>query len=294
MPVFAVLAHTEPELLARLVDRLAPHSVVVHVDARVPVAAFEGLPRTVVVSDRVPVRWGGFSVVEATVRLYRAALAIAGPDEHIVLLSGQCYPARPLSEFAAHLASVPFRQHCRVGLLVDGTPSAAQIMRRWYFDHVPAGGGPLRLTRAAVRRGVAVVAPRRRTSDFAPWVPVAGSQWTALTADCVKDLLSMAADKRVRAVFRHTQAPDETFFHTLLWNSRWRAEVEDPELRPRGDRVTADFANYHYVDRSLKGIRTLTDLTAIEESRMFFVRKVGSAASADLLDALDSRTESRS
>jgi hypothetical protein len=289
LPVFAVLAHTEPDLVARLVDRLAPHPVVLHIDARADATAFAGLPRTTYVADPVRVYWGGFSVVEATVRLYETALGVAGPDDHIVLLSGQCYPARPVAEFAEHLAAAPHRQHCRAALLLDGTPAAGQILRRWFFDTIPAGPGPSYLVRAATRRAVAALAPRRRPADFAPLAPVAGSQWTALTADCVKDLLGLALDDRAVRAFRHTQAPDETFFHTLLWNSRWREETADPELLPRAGRVTADFVNHHYVDRSLLGIRTLADLSAVERSGSYFVRKVSADASATLLDALDAR-----
>jgi hypothetical protein len=289
MPVFGILAHDDPPLLARLVERLAPHPVVLHLDARSPVGPFPPLPSATWVTDRVAVRWGGFSVVRATARLYAAALAIADPLDHVVLLSGRCYPARPVAEFVAHLADAPHRQHCRAARLLDGTPAAGQVTKRWLFDAVPAGCGPLRLARAALRRGIATAAPRRSATSFAPLVPVAGSQWTSLTADCVKDLLSMAAEPGVARPFRHTQAPDETFFQTLLWNSRWREETADPALADRAGRVTADFSNHHYVDHSLKGIRTSVDLDAVLRSEQYFVRKVDSTGSADLLDALDAR-----
>ncbi|MEU1402309.1 beta-1,6-N-acetylglucosaminyltransferase [Streptomyces sp. NPDC005728] len=290
MPVFAVLAHAQPELFARLVERLAPYPVVVHVDARSRGDDFAGVPRVGYVRERVAVRWGGFSVVRATLALYRTALELAQPCDHIVLLSGQCYPARPVGEFADHLASSPFRQHCRTAPLFDGAAYEGRVLKRWYLDALPIGPGPTYLPRALLRRMISELAPRRRRSVFGDIVPVAGSQWTALTADCVADLLGKAEDPYWESLFRTTLAPDEMFFHTLLWNSGWRNEVEDPELRPRGGRVTADFTNFHYLDRLLTGTRTLADLPAIEASRMFFVRKVGSSRSAELLDALDRRS----
>ncbi len=289
MPVFAVLAHTEPGLFARLVERLAPYPVVVHVDARSRGDDFAGAPRTTYVRERVPVRWGGFSVVRATLALYRTALDLAQPSDHIVLLSGQCYPARPVEEFADHLASSPFRQHCRAAAVLDGTAAAGCVLKRWYFDDIPTGPGLTYLPRALLRRGISELAPRRRPSVFGDVEPVAGSQWTALTADCVADLLGKAEDPVWEKLFRTTLAPDEMFFHTLVWNSGWRSEVADPELRPRAGRVIADFTNFHYLDRLLRGTRTLADLPAIEASGMFFVRKVGSPQSMPLLDALDSR-----
>ena len=290
MPVFAVLAHTEPGLFARLVERLAPYPVVVHVDARSRGADFTGVPRTAYVRERVAVRWGGFSVVRAMLALYRTALEFAQPSDHIVLLSGQCYPARPVAEFAEHLATAPFRQHCRTAPLLDGAAAQGRVLKRWCFDALPIGPGPAYLPRALLRRAISELTPRRRPSVFGDVVPVSGSQWTALTADCVADLLGKAEDPRWEDLFRTTLAPDEMFFHTLLWNSGWRCEVEDPELRPRAGRITSDLTNFHYVDRMLKGTRTLADLPAIEASRMYFVRKVASQQSAELLVALDGRT----
>ncbi|MEV6841451.1 hypothetical protein AB0N17_44580, partial [Streptomyces sp. NPDC051133] len=131
--------------------------------------------------------------------------------------------------------------------------------------------------------------PRRSVSFFGAVQPMAGSQWTALTADCVADLLAEAADRRWERLFRFTLAPDEIFFHTLLWQCGRRSEVEDPMFRTRSGQVTADFANFHYLDRNLSGFRTLADLPLIEDSGMFFARKVTAARSADLLDALDTR-----
>ncbi|WP_079176577.1 beta-1,6-N-acetylglucosaminyltransferase [Streptomyces sp. MUSC 14] len=290
MPVFAVLAHTEPGLFARLVERLAPHPVVVHVDARSRGDDFTGVPRTTCVRERVAVRWGGFSVVRAMLALYRTALEFAQPSDHIVLLSGQCYPARPVAAFADYLATAPFRQHCRTAPLLDGAAAEGRVLKRWCFDALPIGPGPSYLARAMLRRGISELTPRRSPSVFGDIEPVSGSQWTALTADCVADLLGKAEDPRWENLFRTTLAPDEMFFHTLLWNSGRRAEVEDPVLRPRAGRITSDLSNFHYVDRMLRGTRTLADLPAIEASGMYFVRKVASAQSAELLDALDGRT----
>jgi hypothetical protein len=287
MPVFAILVHTQPSLVARLVERLHPYPIVMHVDVRTDASAFAALPRTTYVRHRVPVRWGGFSMIRATSLLYEHALQVANPDEHIVLLSGQCYPARPIAEFARFLSDSPFRQHCKAGLVFDGTREQRRLTRRWYWDHLPAGPGSTYLVRAAARRAVAFMAPRRSEAVFEPLRPVAGSQWTALTADCVRDLLVRSRDSHLIGLFKNTLAPDESFFHTLLYNSRWRHQVPDPVLAPRGVRTTSDFANFHYIRPTLKGIVTLSDLEAIKRSEMFFVRKVSANQSDDLLDALD-------
>ncbi|WP_432020991.1 beta-1,6-N-acetylglucosaminyltransferase [Streptomyces sp. 1222.5] len=294
MPVFAILAHTEPELLARLIGRLSPFPVVIHIDAGAQATKFREAPGASYVQERVGVRWGGFSLVRATAALYRSALRLAGPNDHIVLLSGQCYPTRPVEEFAEYLTSAPFRQHCKAAELTESTSAADRVLKRWYFDAIPAGPGASYIPRALLRRGMSAITPRRRMSMFGDIRPVAGSQWTALTADCVADLLAMAKDRRWETLYRSTLAPDEMFFHTLLWNSDWRHELESTELRPWKDNLTSDFTNFHYVDRHLKGIRSIADLSAIENSGMFFTRKVELLRSKELLDALDAQARCNS
>ncbi len=121
MPVFVILAHSQPELARRLVYALAPYPVVIHVDSKADIGEFGSLPRTTYVQDREKVHWGGLSVVKATIKLFEYALEIAEPDDHIVLLSGQCYPAAPPSDFAAYLLSAPYKQHCDAAEVFDGS-----------------------------------------------------------------------------------------------------------------------------------------------------------------------------
>src|SRR4026208_1910239 len=104
-PVFLLLVHADPQQTKRLLRRLAPVGrCVVHVDAKSDVSAFRiDDPRVSYVSDRVDVRWGAISQVEATLKLMRTALGQCDASQvsHFVLLSGNCYPLRPIEEFRA-------------------------------------------------------------------------------------------------------------------------------------------------------------------------------------------------
>jgi hypothetical protein len=286
-PIFCVLAHTEPTQIRRLIDRLHPHRVVIHVDGRRDIENFAGLPRTTYVEPRVAVRWGGFSVVDATLLLYEKALETASTEDHLVLLSGQCYPTTAVDVFARYLASCSFGQHCRAGMVFDGTAAAERMRKRWFFDELPTGPGPSYAFRAGARWLLKELSPRRRPVDFAPYTPVAGSQWTALTAECVADILPVARSPHYRRLFSHTLAPDESYFQTLVWNTFWRSDVFDPGPSERGGRSISDYANFHYIDRSLAGYRTIDDLAAATKPGYFFTRKVHPVRSAHLLDTLD-------
>src|SRR5450759_2691405 len=99
MTIFAVLAHGDPTTFNFLVESLAPWRMMVHVDAKTDIHDYARADHVNYVEDRVSVHWGGFSVVEATLRIYREAIRLAqDPDEYIVLLSGACVPLRPIQE----------------------------------------------------------------------------------------------------------------------------------------------------------------------------------------------------
>ena len=91
-PVFLLLVHADPQQAKRLLRRLAPVGrCVVHVDAKSDVSAFRiDDPRVSYVSDRVDVRWGAISQVEATLKLMRTALGQCDASQvsHFVLVRG--------------------------------------------------------------------------------------------------------------------------------------------------------------------------------------------------------------
>jgi hypothetical protein len=294
MVVFVVLAHGDPTHAARLVDRLQPHPVVMHVDSKVETDAFAGLPRTTYVRDRVDVHWLGFSTVEAQARSLETAVRLGDPEDHVVMLSGSCYPTRPLSEFERWLRRAPGRQHCEAALLLEGAGSSAagrRLTRRWLFDSLPARQTGARYwINGAVRRSLALALPRLGPRHFAPLRPVAGSAHFAITLDCASSLLSRYRSDPVVRRFRHAASPDEMVFHSLLHDDgRWSAQTQQGGPVPRAGRLTSSFASFHHLDPLLQGYRTLEDLPAITASGRFFTRKVSTALSSDLLDVLDRR-----
>ena len=107
---FLVLAHEDPQMVRRLVARLAPLGpVYLHVDAKTDLTqwSLRDLPVELVL-PRVSVYWGDWSGVDATVALMRAALA--DPQvSRLTFVSGLHYPIisdAELREKAATLCEV--------------------------------------------------------------------------------------------------------------------------------------------------------------------------------------------
>ena len=303
MPTFAVLAHDEPAQLARLCGRLAPYPVVVHVDARSPLEPFESALRplgdrvTLVGRERVAVRWGGYSIIDATLAAYRLALPLTARADHVVLLSGRCYPVRPVSAFAADLAAGPRPQRIRAYDLRTAPPRFLdKVRRRWFFDlpgTPPLDRAPVQAQRLV--RKAAAVAARPFPQRLPPVTLAGGSQWVALTRACLEDVLP--GEPELRRTFAHSLAPDELVLHSLVHGSRWGAETPAGGLEPfpaaalharQGlEDGLASLPNYHLIHPSLAKVYAADDLDLVTGSTAFFVRKVSAASSAGLLDRLD-------
>lgn len=288
---FAVLAHQDPEMVRRLAADLAGHPVVVHVDAKADIAPFEKIPGIRLVRDRVAVNWGGFTVVEAMLRVYQETLDELGgqQDAAIVLLSGADVLVRPIAEFEEYVATVPWSQHIRAVPLIDGwRPLANRIRKRWFFDRVPPRAAGWRGRRnAVIRRALAAGLPRRRLASYRPFTPAVSSQWTLLTRACLEDILPTALDPAYQRLFRSTYAPDELYFATLVHSSRWSADTEFGGLESRDGKIISEFPNFHYVDPSLNVWLDARHAATVAASGAFFARKLRSSDAEGFLAALD-------
>jgi hypothetical protein len=275
--VFAVLTHGDSRVFRVAAEALSPHQIVVHVDATSNQGEYPLAENITYVRDRTNVRWGGFSVVEATEKLYAVALEkCTSPDDYIVLLSGQCVPIRPLTELEALFAERPGVLYCRAGLLLDGYEmNERRILREWHFDKFDARAQGLRRRGAAAARKVKqLVTPPKKKSEFSDFTMVAGSQWTALTAAAVESMMSdVGTRSRLAGLLRHALAPDEIYFHTLIHSGDWASRTTSAPPQPKGDKRTADFANLHHIDRSLTRYLSPDELRHIGGPLEFFARK---------------------
>ena len=297
MPTFAVLAHTQPLLLRRFVDRLRPHPVVVHLDRKADRRAFEralsGAGTVTVLPDsaRVDVHWAGFSAVRAMTAVAEAALEGTPHDDYVVMCSGSDYLLRPVAELAAHLGSSAGLQHIRYFDVENSAPHyRRQVTRRHYRDawafRSQRGTHGERVNNA-VRRGLSAATfllPDRRPPEGLRLA--FGSQWFAVTAACLRALLN----ERTPAIdryFARTFSPDEKYFHSLMASSPFHSSTPAGGFEPYVGLGTYRLANLHHIDPSLHTWFTQDDWAQLAVSPAWLFRKVRLPASLQLLDHID-------
>lgn len=277
---YLITAHAEPLQLRRLVQSLAAPwaSFFVHVDRKVAIEPFAralvGVAPVTFVRRRVRVNWGGWSQVEATLRLMRIAVTKDRTLARFALLSGACYPLKSNEALRDHLLGGEREHISAFPMPDDARDKPLTRLTRWHLERglrgKGLGGRGARLVNDALR----LLPPRR----LAGLVPYAGSSWFVVTRQAVQTILErVETDRRFVSFFRCSHCPDESFFQTLLADSAlgermagsvtfadWSPGIEQPSL------IRED-----HLPRLLDGSQEL-----------LFARKF-SSRNADLLDRID-------
>lgn len=284
---FLIVAHGDIVHLRRLCEKISPYDTFVHWDAK------SGLPpsieRVVFTQRRLHVFWAGFSQVDATIELIRTALSSGRNYTHLVLMSGSCYPIRPVEDFVQHCANA---RNCNLMNMMRVSESDflhQQVQRRYWRDGVLPYNWRRSPRLLKIERFVRAVfnllmsgLPKRR----APIDIFHGSQWWALTLTAAKYAVQVYEnDSKLVKFFKFTFASDDKFFHSVLRNSEHVSSL--PPLTDVGDSGVARTANFHVIDPSLAKWYGIDDLNVIQGSDKFFIRKVRTESSSELLDWID-------
>lgn len=274
-----MLVHTHPAHLERLIHRLRPtvDEVVIHVNTVAEDVYQEGRQRLAdddhvhFISDRRRVRWGQFSMVEASLAGLRH-LRTLGRFDRVLLMSGQDYPVRPLHEIRAFFEQHPDHQFMEMFRLDQPN----------WFDTQGGPYGPMRRIKHwhfFYRSRIHWDFPLPGRKPPAGLQPHGGSFWWSLTGDCVEHVLdTVERNPQIERYFRHTFLADETFYQTIVGSS------------PFADKVDQDFRRYvDWTNPNPTPPRTLVmeDFDKVAASSALFARKMDPVRSAELLDRID-------
>lgn len=109
---YLILAHHQPQHLGALIEQLDDGNAhfFVHIDRKSDIEPFRNAvksERAVFLDKRLPITWGKWNLVQATLDLLQRAYH-ESPSAHYQLLSGDSYPIKSNEEIAAKLASGNF------------------------------------------------------------------------------------------------------------------------------------------------------------------------------------------
>ena len=211
---YLILAHNNFRHLDRLINALdgTDCTFFIHLDKKVVQKYFPQYNNVEVIPERTDINWGGFNMVEATLALMKRGLEYSPGADYYVLISGVDYPIRSKEFLHQQLEKgkeyidiapvpVPFKPIERYGY--------------YYFDYDRRN-----LKHYNPKFLAEVLLKKLKIKRKAPFRVYAGTQWFALTRECVQYILTtVREDKRYTDFFHHTLVPDEAFFQTIIGNS---------------------------------------------------------------------------
>lgn len=220
---YLIIAHTDYELLQCLVYCLDDNrnDIYIHIDKK---ADFDGkglcahYSKLVILAERMDVRWGDYSMVEAELLLFETASSYAN-YAYYHLLSGVDLPIKPQNYIHGYCDKhqgtefVGFAQNVTLQELRWRTQNYFLFSKDFQSKSLWKRG--LRALFVLLQR---MAGCRRIRCEVKK-----GAQWCSVTHEFVQYLLSRK--EYIRKYFKGTYCPDELVIQTLCWNSSFREKV---------------------------------------------------------------------
>jgi len=212
---YLVLAHEDVKMLNILVARLVQTGVVyIHLDKSSRIKSPEvTLLDGVKLYREYKVKWGGWSIVEAT--KFLADKAIADGADRLTLLSGNAYPIvsdKVLIEHAT--ANLDIFNAGEVDLqIID-----KNFQRRFTSRHLEFKLGNslyARIVRRLSREFFCLFSHLHPVSLLFPLKLTLGSQWWSITSRTYSAGLALS-NKEIESYFKKIECSDESYFGTLF------------------------------------------------------------------------------
>lgn len=220
---YLLIVHDNFLHLERLIEALNDKNVdfYIHFDKKCQLPdTFLQYRNVNLISNRVKVYWGGFSMVQATLNLLESALP--GRYEYYVLLSGVHYPIKSKQQIYEHLSSAGEFMDIIKGFASHKPQSR---LTRYYFQ------GFNRRNNASVKtifyKGIEYVLSKIINRKYPFDEPFHGSTWFTISHKCCEFVLDYVKQHPEFVKFYYySHCPDEGFFHTIIGNSPFYSNVK--------------------------------------------------------------------
>jgi len=270
-----MLVHANPSQLQRLINRLAHPDAdfYIHVDLKADIGPFLFLASEHVklITNRVSVYWGAYSIVQATVNSFEEILASSTKYDYINLLSGQDYPLKSTHEIHAFLEQNPDKAFMHTLSIATEWQEAIPRVTKYHLSNYQFSG------RNMAEKYINMLLPKRKMPNHL--IPVGRSQWFTITSKHVEYIVTyLQQNKNVKRFFELTWGSDEIVFQTILYNSIFQNEMVNDNLR------YIDWSEGNASPKTFK----MEDLPTLLSSGKLFARKFNETVDSKVLNALDS------
>lgn len=225
-----ILAHAHPNQLSRLVKKMAHPGTVffIHIDLKSNQEDFElslgEMEHIYFIKNRVKIKWATYSMVEATINGFQEIVASGLNIDFVNLVSSQDYPIKSAANFHSFLQEHTGKAFMHCLDVETEWKEAISRVREYHFNYWNFPG------KFKIQKIVNFLLPLRRMPEGL--VPVGRSQWFTISLKHVVYLIKrIESSPRIAKFFRLSWAPDELIFQTLLFNSAFKQDITNNNLR---------------------------------------------------------------
>jgi hypothetical protein len=287
---YLILAHENPVQLLRLLRRLngADSYFFLHIDKRVPDTVFAPIftdtDLRIIPVTRENTEWGGLGIVKATLNGLRQICAHDVSFDYIHLISGADYPivsTAKIDDFLAARLGKIFMQTYR--LPIEFWPHGGMRRIEWYnFIRIQHYSRWKSWTLAIANKFLTAIPwLRRRHPSYVS--PFGGSQWWSISLLAARYILRFVDEHPDYLLFhRHTLAPDECFFHSIL------GSAAEPSIK--GNLINDNLRHIVWAKPGVTKfplVLTMDDFEGVVGSGKLWARKLRLDTDSRIFDALD-------
>ncbi|MDB5157364.1 MAG: hypothetical protein JWR50_2071 [Mucilaginibacter sp.] len=189
-------------------------------------------PNYQILENRVAISWGGFNMVEASLRLIKAAVSFSKKEfDYLALVSGADLPLKSnefINDFLSQNSGNEYLQHFEVTPYShwSGNGGLDRTNFYWFMDDI------------GFLESQKLYYAQKTTGNLYRPLPqpleklYGGSQWWTLTRACAAYILQfITQNPAVKDYFRFSFIPDESFFQTIVLNSVFQKKVVNNNFR---------------------------------------------------------------
>lgn len=299
---YLILCHTDPKHIRRLTEKITKDTndvAFVHVDGKCDLIPFQcelkDNSQVQLLKNRTPVNWGGYSSIEATINLFKAAISWRKQSfDRFVILQGLEYPIKTNQEIHNFFEEKPKKKYILAQNIseTNNPKEKHKYSLYWYLDNASAIGVKAihRLNSALFLRTGIIPAFKKnyvRDNSGAKMQIYQGCAQFGVTRQLAEYIVKFHDENpEFNKYFQTMYAPDESYFHTIVYNSPFVKNTPDGKAVTRPHLTNFENLTYFEYPKTVTLFTRKNDWPKLRDSGYLFFRKA-SSESKELLDYID-------
>lgn len=292
---YLILCHTDPKHIRRLINKLTyktDNRCFVHIDKKSNLVNFKkelnDLPQTTILKNRTDISWGSYSSIDATIDLMRETV---GGYDRVVILQGLEYPIKSNIEIENF-----FINNRTEYILAQNISNSTNIKEThkyrlyWYLGKRNIFIRLLhKMNYLCLKFGKIPKLKRNYVADKdgKHMQIYQGCAQFGITSELVEYILKFHdSNPQFNRYFKSMYAPDETYFHTIVYNSDYVKNVKKKNIPLNPHLMDLENLTYFEYPDKVVLFTQKEDYTKLKETGFLYFRKA-SSESNELLDYID-------